>query len=62
MTERLVTIRIAVEPVRNGWRAFVYQDGKAVRMSPLSDDRDVAVLYARTMHDLASKMAQANGQ
>jgi hypothetical protein len=53
MTEGLVTISIRVQPVSSGWRAIVYQDGRAVKMSPASNDRDVALLYARAMQQAA---------
>lgn len=58
MTEPLSVVEIKLEPVEGGWRAVIYVDNKALKMSPLCEDRDMAMLYAMEMERVARSLAE----
>lgn len=58
MTEQTTfEVKIAILPVLNGWRAAIYIDGVIEKLGPTSPDRDVALLYAKHMEDIARQLA-----
>lgn len=53
---------VKVLPVLNGWRAAIYVDGVLEKLGPTSHDRDVAMLYANHMSDIARSLVSRDGE
>lgn len=62
MTKQVCEVEIKLLEVLNGWRAAIYVDGVLEKLGPTSHDRDVAMLYAKHMSDVAQSLVAAHEQ
>lgn len=54
--DQMVDVQIGIVSDESGHRAVIWMDGEIVKTTPPYADRDIAMLYAKTMEEYAHEL------